>query len=111
MNEYDPARGDCVSLCATTPARPLKTRGEVYDLKVLFDAVNTEFFSGQVRCRIGWGRDRTPGRRSRRSKSIRYGSWSPSTQTIRIHPRLDDARVPAEFMRYIVFHEMMQLKP
>lgn len=87
----------------------LETRGEVYNLKALFDSVNAEFFSGQIKCRIGWGRDRTTRRRLRRSKSIRYGSWSASTRTIRIHPRLDDARVPAEFVRYIVFHEMLHV--
>jgi predicted metal-dependent hydrolase len=26
---------------------------------------------------------------------------------VRVHPRLDDARAPEEFVRYILFHEML----
>ncbi len=85
----------------------LSTKGEVYDLQSIFDGVNHEFFNGSVSCRISWGRGRPPGRKGRRSKSIRYGSWDATTQTIRIHPILDDKRVNAEFLRYIVFHEML----
>ena len=89
------------------PVTQLTTRGRVYNLKHIFDDVNACFFTGRVRCRIGWGRDRATARRRRRSKSIRYGSWNPQSETIRIHPRLDDVRVPREFIRYIVFHEML----
>lgn len=84
------------------------SRGQVWDLAPLYTAVNAQFFSGQVACRIGWGRGR-PRRRvaGRRGRSIRYGSWEAATRTIRIHPLLDDARVPLEFLRYIIFHEML----
>ena len=86
----------------------LPTRGSVYDLKLIYMDVNACYFSGRVKCRIGWGRDRaTARRRGRRSKSIRYGSWNPESEIIRLHPRLDDTRVPADFVRYIVFHEML----
>ena len=85
----------------------LTTRGEVYDLKTIYDAINHEFFNGSVTCRIGWGRGRPPGRRGRKSRSIRYGSFDATTVTIRVHPILDDSRVSAEFLRYIVFHEML----
>lgn len=85
----------------------LRAAGKVYNLKTIFDAVNHEFFNGSVSCLIGWGRGRPHGRSGRRSKSIRYGSWDPTTSAIRIHPLLDDARVPVEFVRYITFHEML----
>ena len=58
---------------------------------------------GKVSGRITWGRG--PKRRSR--SSIQYGSWSDSERLIRIHPKLDSARVPGYFVRYIVFHEML----
>lgn len=83
----------------------LRRRGEVYDLGAVADEVNRTFFGGHIRYEIGWGRDGATGKRPRRS--IRFGTWNPNTQTIRIHPRLDDVRVPPEFLRYIVFHEML----
>jgi predicted metal-dependent hydrolase len=88
------------------PAR-LATGGRVYDLKELYEEVNHEFFNGRVSCVIGWGRPRRKSRRWRWSKHIRFGSWHGGTRTVRVHPRLDDPRVPREFVRYIVFHEML----
>ena len=88
------------------PAR-LATSGKNYDLKELYDEVNREFFSGKVSCRIGWGRQRPALRRRRWSKHIRFGSWHGGTKTVRVHPILDDPRAPREFVRYIVFHEML----
>ena len=87
----------------------LQTAGHIYDLKVICDSVNHEFFGGKVSCMIGWGRGRPRVKRGRRSKSIRYGSWDPTTGAIRMHPLLDDARVPPEFIRYIMFHEMLHI--
>ncbi|MDA1044551.1 MAG: DUF45 domain-containing protein [Verrucomicrobia bacterium] len=85
----------------------LRTRGDVYDLGVIFAEVNATFFNGRVDCGIGWGRQRVTRRRRSRWRSIRYGSWDAATRRIRIHPLLDDTRVPAAFVRYIVFHEML----
>ncbi len=87
----------------------LSAQGRVFDLAAIAEEVNGTFFAGSVRCKVGWGRDR-PRRRSRRwwrGRSIRYGSWDVATRTVRVHPLLDDPRVPREFVRYIVFHEML----
>ncbi len=83
----------------------LRSKGKVYDLKALRDEVNRDCFGGAVKCRIGYGRDGSPRRRKRRS--IRFGSWHAPTRTIRVHPALDSEAVPREFVRYIVFHEML----
>jgi hypothetical protein len=86
--------------------RQLLTRGRVHDLAVIRDRVNHEFFQGRLACRIGWG---GYGRRHRhaRSRSIRYGSYVKAQDLVRINPLLDDPRVPADFVAYIVFHEML----
>jgi len=89
-----------------TPPK-LRSKGKVYDLKALRDEVNRDCFGGAVKCRIGWGRDGSPRRRKRRS--IRFGSWHAPTRTVRIHPALDSEAVPREFVRYIVFHEMLHV--
>ncbi len=94
--------------CPSSAAPRLATRGRVHDLREIAAEVNGTFFGGQIRCRVGWGRPRArTARRRTRSRSIRYGSWSASTRTARIHPLLDDSRVPRDFVAYIVFHEML----
>lgn len=86
--------------------KPLNAAGRVHDLGEISSDVSRTFFNGRVKCRVGWGRlGRT--KRRRRAASIRYGSWDESTRTVRVNPRLDDERVPREFVRYIVFHEML----
>ncbi len=90
-----------------SPARRLQARGQVHDLREIADEVNAGFFNGTVKCHIGWGAQRPLTRRRTRSRSIRYGSWSHATRTVRIHPLLDDRRVPREFIAYILYHEML----
>lgn len=87
------------------PAPRLDARGDVFDLAAIARSVNADFFDGRIRYRIGWAR--RARRRSKRSRSIRYGSWNPETRTIRINRLLDDSRVPEGFVRYIVYHEML----
>lgn len=90
-------------------SRRRKQKGDFFDLAAIAKAVNQNYFNGRVKYGIEWGQSRSKrvGRRSKRGISIRYGSWSRSTRTIRIHPLLDDSRVPARFVEYIVFHEML----
>jgi hypothetical protein len=85
----------------------LKQKGQVYDLAKIAKKINRRFFNGRVKYRIGWGRERSERRRGRKGVSIRYGSWSRTSGIIRIHPLLDDERVPQKFVEYIVFHEML----
>lgn len=89
-----------------TSIRP-RTRGRCYDLADLFEEVNREHFGGGVTAVITWGR-RHGSKRKRRS--IRFGSYSARTNTIRIHPALDSPRVPAFFVRFIMFHEMLHAR-
>src|SRR5262249_27102696 len=46
-------------------------------------------------------------RSRRRRKSIKMGSYSADSKVIRIHPALDQSRVPRYFVEWIVFHEML----
>lgn len=93
------------------PARRTKpnTAGSIYNLKDVKDEVNKNFFNRRVSCGIEWSRARPAGRRGRKSRSIRFGTWDPEQRTIRINPLLDDERVPYDFVRYIVFHEMLHV--
>jgi hypothetical protein len=86
-----------------SPKRRLRTGGTHFDLERLYREVNAAEFDGTVDVGITWGR--RPARRSRRS--IRFGSFTPTDNLVRIHPYLDQAFVPEYFVRYIVFHEML----
>lgn len=83
--------------------QPLRTRGTHFDLTALYADVNRTCFNNAVTAAITWGR--MPAQRRRRS--IRFGSYSPEQNMVRIHPYLDQAFVPAYVVRYIVFHEML----
>lgn len=90
------------------PAAGPPVQSRVHDLAAIHADVNRRFFQGRVRCRVEWGR-RRPRRRRRtgRGRSIRFGAWYPATRTVRVHPLLDDERVPRFFVEYIVFHELL----
>jgi hypothetical protein len=93
-------------LIRTAPAadaRALQTAGEVHDLAEIYARLNTQFFGGRIEARIGWGR-RAPDRRRR---SIKMGVYLHDQRLIRIHPALDDQRVPRLFVELVVFHEML----
>ena len=81
----------------------LHPRGSHFDLQQMFDSLNERFFANEIRARIGWGR--MPS--TRRRKSIRLGVYDHVTKEIRIHPALDRAQVPAYFVEFIVYHEML----
>jgi|GEM_PF-1984806 len=81
----------------------LQPRGDIYDLQLIFEAVNESYFEGQVEAKITWG-----NRRSTRGKNrISLGSCSLNTGIIRINPVLDSPEVPFYFVEYIVYHEMV----
>lgn len=86
---------------------PPPAQGRVYDLAALRDEVNAEFFGGRIVCAVGWSRSRARRRSGHRVRTIRYGAWDVEARQVRVHPLLDDATVPREFVKYIVFHEML----
>jgi hypothetical protein len=81
-----------------------EVRGRFFDLQALYDEENTRHFGDSVSANIRWGR--LPGKKGRR-RSIRFGSYSSDDNVIRMHPFLDQDWIPAYFVRYIVFHEML----
>ena len=87
----------------------LRTAGRFHDLQVIFDRLNAERFEGKLDARITWGPGSRPPAGHRR-KSIKMGSFAVDERIIRIHPALDRADVPAYFVAWIVFHEMLHGK-
>ncbi len=89
------------------PRRPrtryLYTQGERFNLEDLLTQVLETYFPELARPLITWTR---ASARRRKPRSIRYGSWVDADKLIRIHPRLDEADVPEEFVRYVIYHEL-----
>lgn len=88
-------------------ARPnpalIKTEGACYCLQPIFDAINAEYFGGAVTASITWGR--SPLRR--RTRRVTLGSYCETSHTIRINPLLDRRNVPAYFLHFVIYHEML----
>jgi hypothetical protein len=81
----------------------LTVRGRFYDLGEIYARLNAVHFQGRVAARIGWGRNAP----LRRRRSIKMGVYFHERKLIKIHPALDDHRVPAHFVEMVVFHEML----
>lgn len=81
----------------------ISVRGRRYDLQVIFDRLNAQYFGGAVTAAITWGRKgprRFPARRT-------LGTYMEDRNLIRIHPVLDSRRVPLYYVEFIVYHEML----
>lgn len=87
-----------------SPPTPRSTRGKVHDLSAIFAELNRQYFEERVCCEITWGRHACRGRERR---SIKVGSYSLEENLIRIHPGLDQEWVPAYYLRWVVYHEML----
>jgi len=103
IDEYVRQNRELIRAVPPRPLLPLAPRGRVHDLAEIYAALNAAFFDGLVHARIGWGR-RSPGGRRR---SIKMGVYFHDQKVIRIHPALDDQRVPRHFVEMVVFHEML----
>lgn len=88
----------------------IEPRGEIHDLRPIFDELNATYFDGKIDARITWGLRSLLRRRPRWHRSIKMGSYSVEDRLIRIHPSLDRPFVPRLFVASVVFHEMLHQK-
>jgi hypothetical protein len=77
-------------------------QGQVYNLEEVFERLNRQFFDGLMgRPQLGWSRGV--------SRSM-LGHFDPAHNAIIISRILDQARVPALALEYVMFHEMLHLQ-
>ena len=81
----------------------LRQKGRYHDLGVIYDTLHSSYFGSSLSSSITWGH----GRSRNRVKKRTLGSYSRQTNTIRINPVLDRKTVPAYFVEFVVFHEML----
>jgi hypothetical protein len=82
---------------------PVRTQGKYHDLQSIFERLNGEYFAGKLVSVITWGIV-SPGRAVRKRT---LGSYSNTTDTIRINPVLDKRSVPGYYIEFVVYHEML----
>jgi hypothetical protein len=68
----------------------IQHEGEFYDLKVIYDHLNQEYFGGELQAFVTWGRRRAV----RGRRSIHFGSYNWERKLIRLNPLLDQYFVP-----------------
>lgn len=93
---------------AIAPRRAVRgtALGRRFDLQERADALNAEHFKGALNFRIIWGR---PARGGKGQRHVTLGTWNERQRIIRIHPMLDQDNVPAFFLDYIIYHEMVHI--
>lgn len=82
---------------------PYVAVGEHYDLKSIYDRLNSFYFNDGLNLSITWF-----GCPHRKVKSQRIlGLFDFSNRLIKVHRLLDHPRFPPYFISYIVYHEML----
>lgn len=82
----------------------LQDEGKYFDLRAIFNRLNTRHFRGRLRgYKVTWGR-----RRKQRPKEyFIFGTIQEEDRVIRINPALDQPWVPLWFLEYVLYHEML----
>jgi predicted metal-dependent hydrolase len=76
-------------------------RGDVYDLKEIFDEINKKYFRGAIEKPVlSWS--------ARKTFRI-LGHHDAAHQTIIVSKSLDDRTVPRFIVEFVVFHEMLHI--
>jgi len=75
------------------------SRGQAYDLNVIFETVNCEYFASQMlKPRLTWNQVST-----RR----KFGHYDPVRDRIVISRTLDNFRVPRYVVEFVIYHELL----
>jgi len=87
------------------PARyfPVRTQGRYFELQAIFERLNEAYFDSKLTSVITWG----AGTQRKAVRRRTLGSYSGNTNIIRINPAIDKKTVPAYYIEFVVYHEMM----
>lgn len=75
----------------------------VHDIAAYARDLNRIYLNGRSTAQVVWGRRST--RRSRRS--IRFACYDPERNMVIMNRKLDNLDIPAYFVEYVLFHEML----
>lgn len=81
----------------------LYSQGNVYNLKHIYDALNHEYFQGELGLHITWF-----GKPMLRARSrVTFGLYHDPLKLIKVSRLLDSPSFPDYFVSYVVYHEML----
>lgn len=78
-------------------------QGRVYDVGLLYETINRQYFDGKLALKITWY-----GQWGKRSASrVIFGQYYDALKLVKIHRVLDDPFFPDYFVAFVVYHEML----
>jgi hypothetical protein len=81
----------------------LLTKGQAYDLQEIYRFINKSYFGDKLNLNVTWY-----GRSNLRSRHhATFGLYIDPLRLVKIHRRLDHARVPHYVVAFVVYHEML----
>jgi hypothetical protein len=89
-----------IESCASPPALPAK--GRAHNLDESFERVNKKYFDGLLtKPSLVWNRTLT---------MRKFGHYQPGRDTLMLSISLDDSRVPAFVIDFVMYHELLHKK-
>lgn len=80
-----------------------RVRSGHHDIAAYARELNATYLNGRSRAEVVWGR--RSNRRSRRS--IRFACYDPERNLVIMNRKLDSPAIPAYFVEYVLFHELL----
>lgn len=81
----------------------LKSQGNVYNLRQMYQEVNNEYFNGKLDLHITWF-----GKPAQRSRTrVTFGLYHDPLRLIKIHRMMDSPAFPDYVVSYVIYHEML----
>lgn len=77
--------------------------GSHHDIVAMARRLNETYLGGRSRAGVMWGRRSN----SRNRRSIRFGCYDPSRNLVIMNRKLDAPDIPAYFVEFILFHELL----
>lgn len=81
----------------------LSVQGKYYNLRNIFDELNSEYFSEKLNLCITWFQQKAKRGRSQ----VTFGTYNEPLKLIKINQMLDSDKFPDYFVSYVIFHEML----
>jgi hypothetical protein len=83
--------------------KKLCSQGNVYNLKQIYDDLNSEYFDSKLGLHITWF-----GKHMQRARSrVTFGLYHDPLKLIKVSRMLDSPSFPDYFVSYVVYHEMV----
>lgn len=103
LRTYIQSRLETLDYSHRVNRQKLHTKGKVYNLQEIYNALNLVYFGGKLDLGITWYGMWGKKRRQR----VTFGEYHDSLKLIKIHRMLDDTFFPPYFVSFVVYHEML----